>query len=67
MAYRLVSIQLTPAINICVLCGNQPKYNELELMSQQFWQNELDILLSAETSHPRNFPPNVELDASILG
>lgn len=67
MAYRLVSIQLTPAINICILCGNKPKYSELEAISKQFFQNDFDILLSAETSHPRNFPPSVELDSSILG
>ncbi|XP_070507176.1 protein fuzzy-like [Chironomus tepperi] len=67
IAYRLIGLPLIQGISIGLLCGQQPTYDELEVLSQEFWQDSYDLLLSAEISNPRNFPPTIELDSSILG
>jgi hypothetical protein len=67
IAYRLISLPLTHGSSLVLLAGITPTFEELQTESQQFWQNEYELLLKAETSHPRNFPSSVELDPSILG
>lgn len=67
IAFRLISIQLTHGTSIAILAGVNPSFNQLELQSQQFFQNEYELLLTAESSHPKNFPNSIELDSNILG
>lgn len=67
IAFRLISLSLTHGTSVAVLAGVQPSFSQLELQSQQFFQNEYELLLQAETSHPKNFPTNVEIDPNILG
>ncbi|CAO1328474.1 unnamed protein product [Diamesa serratosioi] len=67
VAYRLISLPLIQGIHVCLICGIQPSYDELEVLSQEFWQNDYELLITAETSNPRNFPASIELDSSILG
>lgn len=67
LAYRLISLPLLQGITVNLICGAQPTFMELELMSQEYWQDHYEMLVSAEVNNPRNFPPSIELDASILG
>lgn len=67
IAYRLIGLPLIQGITIGLLCGQQPSYDELEILSQDFWQDSYELLVSAEISNPRNFPPTIELDSSTLG
>lgn len=67
IAYRLISIPLIQGVSVALLCGQQPSYNQLEILSQDFWQDSYELLVSAEISNPRNFPQSIELDSTILG
>lgn len=67
VAYRLISLPLIQGISVGLICGVKPTYGELEVLSQDFWQDHYDLLLSAEVGNPRNFPPTIELDPTIMG
>lgn len=67
IAYRLISLALIQGISIGLICGVKPTYSELEVLSQEFWQDHYDLLMSAEVGNPRNFPPTIELDSTIIG
>lgn len=67
IAYRFIAIALTQHLTICMLCGPEPPYTELESITQQFWSPEINLLASAEKIYPRNFPEDVSLDDKILG
>ena len=67
VAYRLISLPLIQGISVGVICGVKPTFDELEVLSQEFWQDYYELLVSAEVSNPRNFPPTVELDPAIMG
>lgn len=67
VAYRLIQLPLIQGISICLICGVKPGYEELEALSQEFWQDHYDLLLSAEVGNPRNFPPTIDLDPAIMG
>lgn len=67
IAYRLISLPLIQGISVGLICGVKPSYAELEVLSQDFWQDHYDQLLSAEVGNPRNFPPSIELDSTIMG
>lgn len=67
IAYRFIAIALTQHLSICMLCGPEPPYTELESITQQFWSPEINLLASAEKIYPRNFPEDVSLDDKILG
>lgn len=67
IAYRLVSLTLIQGITINLICGIKPSFDELEVLSQDFWQDHYDLLMSAEVGNPRNFPPTIELDSNIIG
>lgn len=67
IAYRLISLPLIQGISVGLICGVKPSYAELEVLSQDFWQDHYDLLLSAEVGNPRNFPPAIELDSTIMG
>ena len=67
IAYRLVSLPLIQGISVGLICGAKPTFGELEIISQDFWQDHYEVLVSAEVGNPRNFPPSIELDSSIMG
>lgn len=67
IAYRLISLPLIQGISVGLICGVKPSYNELELLSQDFWQDYYELLVSADVGSPRNFPPSIELDSTIMG
>ncbi|XP_063702406.1 protein fuzzy [Culicoides brevitarsis] len=67
IAYRFIAIALTQHLTICMLCGPEPPYAELESITQQFWSPEINLLAAAEKIYPRNFPEDVSLDDKILG
>ncbi|XP_059620046.1 protein fuzzy homolog isoform X2 [Phlebotomus argentipes] len=67
IAYRLVSIPILQNINICLLCGAEPPYKDVENLVHQVWRPDLKTLELAEQCFPRNFPASLELDAGILG
>lgn len=67
IAYRLISLPLIQGISVGLICGVKPSYNELEVLSQDFWQDHYELLVSAEVGNPRNFPPSIELDSTIMG
>lgn len=53
---RLVTLQLTQAVELCLLCGPAPSLAVLEEEVCSFWSDVLDLLKSASNLHPRNFP-----------
>lgn len=67
IAYRLISLPLIQGISVGLICGVKPTYFELEVLSQDFWQDHYELLVSAEVGNPRNFPPTIELDPTIMG
>lgn len=67
IAYRLIGLSLIQGISIGLLCGQKQKYDELEILSQLFWQDFYDLLVKVEISNPRNFPPSIEFDSAVLG
>uniref|UniRef100_A0A336M2I2 CSON010831 protein n=1 Tax=Culicoides sonorensis TaxID=179676 RepID=A0A336M2I2_CULSO len=67
VAYRFIAIALTQHLTICLLCGPEPSYMQLEAITQQFWSPEINLLASAEKIYPKNFPDDVHLDEEILG
>jgi protein fuzzy len=67
IAYRLISLPLIQGVSVGLICGVKPSYRELELISQEFWQDHYELLVSAEVGNPRNFPPSIELDSKIMG
>lgn len=67
IAYRFIAIALTQHLTICMLCGPDPPYMELETITQQFWSPEINLLAAAEKIYPRNFPEDIPLNDEILG
>lgn len=67
IAYRLISLPLIQGVSIGLICGVKPTFSELEVLSQEFWQDYYELLVSAEVGSPRNFPPTIELDSTIIG
>lgn len=69
IAYRFVCVPIWQNISVCVLCGAEPRYPEIEQLVQQIWTDRSDyaILEAAEISYPRNFPSNLQFSQGILG
>lgn len=69
IAYRFVCVPIWQNISVCVLCGAEPRYAEIELLVQQIWndRSEYAILEAAELSYPRNFPHSLQFSQGILG
>ncbi|XP_037569038.1 protein fuzzy homolog [Dermacentor silvarum] len=53
---RLVTLQLTQGVELCLLCGPAPSLPVLEEEVCRFWNEAFDLLKSASSVHPRNFP-----------
>lgn len=68
VAYRFVCVPIWQNISVCVLCGAEPRYAEIEQLVATVWtRSEYGPLEAAEICYPRNFPSSVQLSASILG
>lgn len=65
LAYRLVNLPLIKDVTIGIICGQNPPLSEIDMISQQFWQDSYDDLLS--TVNVKNLPFNIELDSIVLG
>jgi hypothetical protein len=65
LAYRLVNLPLIKDVTIGIICGQNPPLSEIDMMSQQYWQDFYDDLLSA--ANVKNLPFNIELDSIVLG
>ncbi|XP_037277020.2 fuzzy planar cell polarity protein-like protein [Rhipicephalus microplus] len=74
---RLVTLQLTQGVELCLLCGPAPSLAVLEEEVCRFWNEAFDLLKTAASVHPRNFPLSStsdkktvtlpSLDKNILG
>lgn len=70
IAYRFVCVALKQNISdisICVLCGAEPQYADIENLARQIWKNENTMIENVEMSYPRNLPIDLKLDQGILG
>lgn len=66
-AFRVVSIPLSASMAICAICGAEPVLQDIQMMVQHTFKNDIDMLLSAENCVPRNFPDEIDFDSRILG
>ncbi len=65
LAYRLVNLNLLKDVTLGIICGQNPPLSEIDIMSQQFWQNSYDDLLTVV--NVKNIPQSIELDSIVLG
>ncbi|CAD6996845.1 protein fuzzy homolog isoform X2 [Ceratitis capitata] len=65
LAYRFVTIPLTPSSIICVICGAGPSYRDLRAMTLDVFCAE-NLLQNVEKSITRNLPEQVEIDQCVL-
>lgn len=63
---RLVTLQLTQGVELCLLCGPAPSLAVLEEEVCRFWNDAFDLLKSASSLHPRNFPICSSSDKKVL-
>lgn len=54
-------------VNLCVLCGAEPLYMEVQALAQQIYSSVLVSLQAVDSCYPRNIPNGLELDEGILG
>lgn len=68
IAYRFVCVPIYQNVSVCILCGAEPRYGDIEYLVQQIWtNNEYGMLETAEMCYPRNFPSTLLLNQGILG
>ncbi|XP_055386158.1 protein fuzzy [Condylostylus longicornis] len=66
-AYRFVAVPIVGLITLCVLCGSEPSYHDISLLTQQIFKNDFEILQNAEKCIPRNISNTIEIEENILG
>ncbi|XP_076304323.1 fuzzy planar cell polarity protein-like protein isoform X2 [Tachypleus tridentatus] len=64
---KLVTLQLTQGVEVCVLCGPVPSLNQLEEEGSKLWKGAYQLLKSVSSLHPHNFPSSIVIDRNILG
>ncbi|XP_037031297.1 protein fuzzy homolog [Bradysia coprophila] len=67
IAYRFVCVAIRQNISVCVLCGAEPQYADIENLARQIWKNDNTTMENAELTYPRNLPIDLKLDQGILG
>lgn len=67
IAYRLITVPILHNVSLCVLCGAEPLYMEVQALAQQIYAPVLVSLQAVDSCYPRNLPNGLELDESILG
>ena len=65
--FRLVVVELTGDVRVCVLCGPAPSLIDLERMVLKHWRSSLPLLTAVKAMLPRGYPNNLQIDRSILG
>ena len=68
MAYRFVCLPLAPNSMLCVICGSEPSYRDLNNMATNIFRNDActALLQGVERCIPRSLPENLELDSNML-
>lgn len=62
LAYRLVNLPLIKDVTVAIICGQNPPLSEIDMISQQFWQDSYDDLLNAV--NVKSLP--ISLDSIVL-
>ncbi|XP_076450889.1 protein fuzzy homolog [Babylonia areolata] len=65
--HRLLTFQLMRGVEVCVICGPTPSLTYLQKEVTRFWKPAGEVLRTAHSLVPRNFPLSVQLDHNILG
>lgn len=63
----MISVPILHNVSLCVLCGAEPLYMEVQALAQQIYAQVLVSLQAVETCYPRNIPSGFELDSEITG
>lgn len=66
LAYRFIVINMTTDLVICMLCGPDQSYLEIENITR-LWMSESELLSAPERWNPRNFCDNLILDPTVQG
>lgn len=66
--HRLLTFQLVPGVDVCVLCGPSPSLQKVESeLVERFWKPVVDPLKSCLRVQLRSFPASVPLHHGIWG
>ena len=67
--HRLITISLVENVQMLLICGPQPSLHHVvnRYMKSPHLTSTIQILRAATRSYPRNFPPEIKLDANLLG
>ncbi|NP_001035106.1 protein fuzzy homolog [Xenopus tropicalis] len=66
--HRLLTFQLVPGVDVCVLCGPKPSLQKVETeLIERFWKPVHDPIKSCLRVQMRSFPASVPLHHGILG
>ncbi|XP_053546804.1 protein fuzzy homolog [Bombina bombina] len=66
--HRLLTFQLVPGIDLCVLCGPNPSLQKVETeLVERFWKPVLDPVKFCLRVQLRSFPASIPLHHGILG
>ncbi|XP_075045660.1 protein fuzzy homolog isoform X2 [Mixophyes fleayi] len=66
--HRLLTFQLVPGVDVCVLCGPSPSLQKVESeLVERFWKPVVDPIKSCLRVQLRSFPASVPLHRGILG
>ncbi|XP_077115871.1 protein fuzzy homolog [Ranitomeya variabilis] len=66
--HRLLTFQLVPGIDVCVLCGPSPSLQKVQSeLVERFWKPVVDPLKACLRVQLRSFPASVPLHCGILG
>lgn len=66
LAYRFIAINMTVDLVVCMLCGPDPSFLEIENITRQ-WMGECELLSAPERWNPRSFCDSLILDPAIQG
>lgn len=61
-------LPLPPNSNLCVICGSEPSYRDLNQMANNIFRSDActALLQGVERCIPRSLPENLELDSNML-
>ncbi|KAM9299207.1 protein fuzzy homolog [Gastrophryne carolinensis] len=66
--HRLLTFQLVPGVDVCILCGPSPSLWKVESeLVERFWKPVVDPVKACLRVHQRSFPASVLLHSGILG
>lgn len=67
--HRLLTMEIIENVEVCAICGPEPLLQTvLKKYLSQYWQSRImEKLWACCSSHPRNIPPSITLDAFVNG